>query len=524
MGKRPSPSLSATTNDLSFDYTSTCGSREYIVLGFWHFDYTTIREVVAGGPAALSGELKSGDRILGVAQGKNGLMTDVLGWRLDDTVALIRGTADSIVLLDVLPADAGPDGKHKRVSLIRKKITLEDQAAKKSILSMMDGKTTRHVGVISLPGFYEDYQARISGDQDFRSATRDVVRLLEELKREKVDSVLIDLRNNGGGSLKEAIELTGLFIGKGPVVQQRDARGKITVERDKKAGVVWGGPLGVMINRGSASASEIFAAAIQDYGRGLVIGEASFGKGTVQAVINLDEVAKNDKPQFGELKLTVAQFFRINGGTTQLRGVKPDIVFPAVTDEENFGESSYDNALPWTQVKAAEYSPVGDLKFVLPILQKRHEARLKNDKDLRAQQEDIAEFKILRKKNLVSLNEAERRKERDAQEAKLMSREAHGEIGKSARERLGQEPGTSKNNTTLDDGLQLGERNLAYELAAEKVLKNAKDISLNEAAKILSDEVGLLKPRAMVAARVKASKATIPGQIPDADASRVGVW
>ena len=473
-------------------------------------DYTTIREVVAGGPAALSGELMSGDRILGVAQGKNGLMTDVLGWRLDDTVALIRGAADSIVSLDVLPADAGPDGKHKLVSLIRKKITLEDQAARKFILSMMDGKALRHVGVISLPGFYEDYQARISGDQDFRSATRDVARLLDELKREKVDSILIDLRNNGGGSLKEAIELTGLFIGNGPVVQQRDARGKITVERDKKAGVVWNGPLGVMINRGSASASEIFAAAIQDYGRGLVIGESSFGKGTVQAVINLDEVAKNDRQQFGELKLTVAQFFRINGGTTQLRGVKPDIAFPANTDEEAFGESSYDNALPWTQVKAAEYSPLGDMQFVLPILQKRHEARLKKDKDLQALQEDISEFKILRKKRLVSLNETERRKERNVQEAKLVSRETRNEVG--------------KNNTMRDDGLQPEERNLASELAVEKVLKNAKDTSLNEAARILSDEVGLLEPGVGFVARVKAGLTWIPGQIPDAGASRADAW
>src|SRR6185295_13567373 len=192
-----------------------------------------------------------------------------------------------------------------------------------------------------------------------------VARLLDGLKREKVDSVLIDLRNNGGGSLAEAVELTGLFIDQGPVVQQRNAKGQISVEGDTRAGVAWDGPLGVLINRGSASASEIFDAAIQDYGRGLIIGEPSFGKGTVQTVIDLDRVAKNSKPEFGELKMTIAQFFRINGGTTQLRGVTPDIVFPSVFDAEAFGESSFDNALPWTQIKAANYSPAGDLKGLL---------------------------------------------------------------------------------------------------------------------------------------------------------------
>ena len=392
-------------------------------------EYTTIRELVPGGPASLSGQLKIGDRIVGVAQGEGGVMTDVMGWRLDDTVALIRGAADSVVVLDVLPADAGPDGKHKLVSLVRKKISLEEQAAKTSVHSIIDGKTTRRVGVISLPSFYEDFAARQKGVQDYKSATRDVARLLDELRKEKVDSVLIDLRNNGGGSLMEAVELTGLFIDKGPVVQQRNAGGEITVESDTQAGVAWDGPLGVLINRSSASASEIFAAAIQDYGRGLIIGEPSFGKGTVQTMINLDQVAKNDKPQFGELKMTVAQFFRINGGTTQLRGVTPDILFPAVSDAESFGESSFDNALPWAQIKAADYSPAGDLKGLLPILLTLHEARVKKDKDFQYLQEDIAEFKLQRKKNLVSLNEAERRKERDAQEARLKLRESRRDTG-----------------------------------------------------------------------------------------------
>ncbi|MDP3513206.1 MAG: carboxy terminal-processing peptidase [Sulfuritalea sp.] len=459
-------------------------------------DYVTIRELVPGGPAALSGQLKSGDRILGVAQSSNGAMTDILGWRLDDTVALIRGAADSIVQLDVLPAEAGPDGKHKRVSLVRKRIRLEDQAAKKTILPVTEGKLTRQVGVISLPGFYEDFDARQKGDRDFKSATRDVARLLDELKKAGVDSVLIDLRNNGGGSLKEAIELTGLFIDQGPVVQQRDARGRITIERDTKAGVAWDGPLGVMINRASASASEIFAAAIQDYGRGLVIGEPSFGKGTVQAMINLDDVARNDKLKFGELKLTVAQFFRVNGEATQLRGVKPDIALPTMTDAESFGEASYDNALPWIQVRALDYSPAGNVKARLPDLLQRHQARVGKDTEFRFLREDIAELNLQRKKKRVSLNEAERRKDRDVQEARLAARDA-------------QEPGRQKNKLVRDDGLQAGERDLAKDLADEKADDKAKDVLLNEAARILGDEVDLLKPRAGFAARAPRNAAQL---------------
>jgi len=474
-------------------------------------DYTTIRELVPGGPASLSGQLKVGDRIVGVGQGASGGVTDVLGWRLDDTVALIRGASDSVVLLDVLPADAGPDGKHKLVSLIRKTISLEEQAAKASVRSIVDGKATRRIGVISLSAFYEDFAARQKGVKDYKSATRDVARLLDQLKKEKVDSVLIDLRNNGGGSLVEAIELTGLFIDKGPVVQQRSASGEISVESDTQAGVAWDGPLGVLINRSSASASEIFAAAIQDYGRGLIIGEPSFGKGTVQTMIDIDRVANNSKPQFGELKMTIAQFFRIDGGTTQLRGVKPDILFPAVSDAEAFGESSFDNALPWTQIKAADYTPAGDLKGVVPVLLTLHEARVKKDKDFQYLQEDIAEFKLQRQKNLVSLNEAARRKERDAQEARLKSRESQRENGNSTHDDVaGKEPGPGEGSQLRDDGLQAGERNLAHELAAEKVRKNAKDILLNEAVHILSDEVGVLKTDARLAASVKPGSLLMP--------------
>ena len=468
-------------------------------------DYTTIRELVPGGPAALSGQLQVGDRIVGVSQSEGGVVTDVMGWRMDDTVALIRGTPDSLVVLDVLPANAGPDGKHRLISLIRKKITLEEQAAKKSIRSVTDGATTRRIGVIALPMFYEDFEGRQKGIPDYKSASRDVQRLLGELKVEKVDAVLLDLRNNGGGSLIEAIALTGLFIGKGPVVQHRDAKGVVTVSGNPTSGIAWSGPLGVLINRGSASASEIFAAAIQDYGRGLVIGEPSFGKGTVQAMINLDQIAKNNKPQFGELKLTIAQFFRINGGTTQLRGVTPDFIFPTASDANDFGEASLGNALPWMQVKATDYSPAGDLKSRRPILLTRNEAREKSDKDFLCLQDDIAEFKRQRKKNQISLNEAERRQERNAEEIRVASCDPQRDPGKSARADARQKPVAGPNRARRDDGLQPYERTLATELADEKARKDAKDVLLNEAVNILGDEVDLLESHASVAARARES-------------------
>lgn len=455
-------------------------------------EYTTIRELVPGGPAALSGKLKAGDRIVAVGQGEKMTPIDVTGWRIDDTVALIRGTEDTIVRLDVLPAEAGPDGKHKLISLQRKKISLDKQAAKQSIIEVKDGSNTRHIGVITLPGFYMDFAARQRGDKNFKSATRDVARLLEEFKKAHVDSVLIDLRNNGGGSLDEAIDLTGLFIDKGPVVQQLDSKGKVTVSSDTQAGTIWNGPLGVLINRSSASASEIFAAAIQDYGRGVVIGETSFGKGTVQSVINLDQIMKNDKPKFGELKLTIAQFFRINGGTTQLRGVTPDISLPTLTDEDEFGESSYENALPWTQIKAADYTRTGNLTSIIPRLMEKHAQRVAGDKDFKYLQEDITEITIRRKKNSISLNETERRNERATQEARTKLREK--DLGTNS---------DAAHASTQDDGLQSNERNLDADLAIEKARKDAKDILLDEAAHILSDQVSLVKSNAKLAATTR---------------------
>lgn len=435
-------------------------------------DYTTIRELVPGGPAQLSGKLAVGDRITGVGQGKDGAIKEVVGTRLDEVVQLIRGKKGSVVRLDILPADAGADATHRVVTLVRDKISLEKQAAQKTVLTVKLGDATRKIGVITLPAFYEDFEARRKGDKDFRSASRDVRKLLDELKREKVESVLIDVRNNGGGSLDEAIDLTGLFIGNGPVVQQRGSDGKVEVRSADFSDPVWTGPVGVLINRGSASASEIFAAAIQDYGRGVIIGEPSFGKGTVQAVVNLDEMVRNSKPEFGELKVTIAQFFRIDGGTTQLRGVTPDISPPSLSDPKTFGETSYDNALPWTQIKPAKYAPADTVMTLLPKLQSRHEARVDSDPDFQRLLKDIADLKAQREKGTVSLNEAERRKEQAERESRRKARAQAGDV----------------DDTGGDDGLNANERSLSADIAIENARKNAKDVLLNEAAAILADE------------------------------------
>jgi carboxyl-terminal processing protease len=463
-------------------------------------DYTTIRDLVPGGPAALSTKLKVGDRIVAVGQGAEGAMTDIVGWRVNDVVGLIRGAKDTTVRLDILPVDAGPDAKHKRVALVRNKISLDRQAAQKTVIQVKDGASTRPVGVITLPMFYQDIEARRRGDKEFKSAARDVERLLEQLKKDRIDSVLIDLRNNGGGSLDEAIELTSLFTGVGPVLQERNSRGDIKVDSARTIKATWSGTVGVLINRGSASASEIFAAAIQDYGRGVIIGEPSFGKGTVQTVVSLDQVAHNEKPQFGELKMTIAQFFRLNGGTTQLRGVVPDIHFPTVSDTEHFGESSYDNALPWTEIKPANYLPVGDLSRMLPLLENRHASRIAKDKDFQYLLEDLREVQEQRNKRQLSLNEAERRKERETREARLKQREESkgveaGKNGKSARQ------AAARKIVPQDVGLQAGERSLSEELADEKAQKEAKDIWLDEAARIVGDEAAMLKAEPQLVAR-----------------------
>lgn len=457
--------------------------------------YATIRELVAGGPAALSGQLQVGDRIVGVAQGPTSTMEDVVGRRLDDTVALIRGAVGSTVRLDVLPVDKGPDAPNRTVVLVRDTIKVQDSAAKAKVYSVATGDGKRLIGVITLPSFYEDFDALRKGDKDYRSAGGDVAKLLADLKAQKVDAVLMDLRNNGGGSLREAINLTGLFVGKVPVVQTRDAKGDVTVGRNVITDVAWSGPMSVLINRASASASEIFAAAIQDYGRGLIIGEPSFGKGTVQNVANLDQVARNANVAYGELKMTIAQFFRVTGGTTQLRGVTPDIGYLQSGNESLFGESSYDNALPATHVKAADYAPVGDIEAQLPRLLAWHESRVQRDRDYQSLLDDIAKARERRKGNVISLNEAVRRKERAAMEARVAAM-------------LGAE-GAAEGGALSDDGLQFNERKLSKDLAIEKTQKSVNDVVLNEAVSILSDSAALKEGKSQMAASALSTRPVV---------------
>jgi carboxyl-terminal processing protease len=448
--------------------------------------YITIRELVAGGPAMVSGQLKVGDRIVGVGQGAAGAVEDVVGWRLDDVVALVRGTVASTVRLDILPADSGPDAAVKTVVLVRNTIQVQDSAAKAKVYAVTTGEGQRRVGVITLPSFYEDVGAMQKGDKEYRSAARDVAKLMADLKAQKVDAVLMDLRNNGGGSLREAVELTGLFLGKVAVVQTRDAKGDVRVEKNVRTDQAWTGPLAVLINRGSASASEIFAAAIQDYGRGLIIGEPSFGKGTVQTVASLDRIAKNPMPVFGDLKLTVAQFFRVNGGTTQLRGVTPDIRFPSSGDDNRFGESSYGNALPWTLIQPVNHVVVGDVAPQLPRLLEWHESRIRRDPDYQGLLEDLAKAQEVRKNNVISLNEAVRRKERAASQKRLAAM-----LGNA---------GTGSESALADDGLQFNERKLDKDLAARRTRDAVTDVLLNEAINILSDSVALQQGRSHLTA------------------------
>jgi len=378
-------------------------------------EYTEVQKVVPGGPADKSGQLKPGDRIIGVAQGRTGEMEDVVGWPLQDVVEKIRGPKGTVVRLSVLPKASGAQGAAREISIVRDQIKLEDQAAKSELLEI-DGM---RFGVIELPAFYRDFRAQAAGRKDFRSTTRDVRRLITELKKQKVDGIIMDLRNNGGGSLTEAIELTGLFIPHGPVVQVKDSQGRVEVERDTDPGEVYTGPLAVLVNRNSASASEIFAAAIQDYGRGLVIGEPTFGKGTVQTLVELGQFSR-DKEDIGRLRLTIAQFFRVQGGSTQNRGVVPDVTFPTAPGDDEHGERSLENALPWTRIKAVEHDQLGRVEVAL--LRNRHQQRVKQDPGFVYLVEQSKALRELNEEKEVSLVEAERRKEWEAREKRALER------------------------------------------------------------------------------------------------------
>lgn len=381
-------------------------------------DYTKIFEIVPGGPAEKSGKLHPNDLITAVGQGADGELVDVVGWRLDDVVKLIKGPKGTTVRLQVIPAANGINGPSEILILVRDKIKLEDQAARKELIEYKNGSGSVKLGVIKLPSFYMEFEAYRRGDPNYRSTTRDVRKLIDELKAEQISGLVIDLRNNGGGSLTEAVDLTGLFINAGPVVQVKGSDNRVDVQADDEPGVVWDGPLMVMTNRFSASASEIFAGAIQDYKRGLIFGESTFGKGTVQQVIDLSRMLGSTEP-VGELKVTLQKFYRVSGGSTQHKGVEPDVLIRSAYDADKFGESSQKAALPWDRIAPANFKPVDKVneKMVLS-LNKSFQERMKTDPKLK---EYLAETEELRKninQTRISLNEPSRRKEMEEAEKK----------------------------------------------------------------------------------------------------------
>jgi carboxyl-terminal processing protease len=365
-------------------------------------DNVKIVRLVPAGPAAKTKQVATADKIIGVAQGDKE-MVDVIGWRLDEVVKLIRGPKGSVVRLEIVPASNAPsDQTTKIVSITREAVKLEEQAAKKSILHLnQDGKDYK-LGVIEIPAFYLDFKAYRAGDPEYKSTTRDVKKLLTELQSEKVDGVVIDLRNNGGGSLQEATELTSLFIDKGPTVLVRNADGKVDVLEDENSGAFYKGPMALLVNRLSASASEIFAGAMQDYHRALIIGGQTFGKGTVQTIQPLNH---------GELKLTLAKFYRVSGQSTQHQGVLPDIGYPSIIDTKEIGESALPEAMTYDTIKPAIKPAVDPFKPFLAQLQSRHDVRSAKDAEFVFIEEKLALAKKLMSEKTVSLNEAERRKQ-----------------------------------------------------------------------------------------------------------------
>ncbi|HHI75779.1 MAG TPA: tail-specific protease [Gammaproteobacteria bacterium] len=379
--------------------------------------YTKILRTVVGGPAARSGKLHPGDHIVGVAQGRDGPMEDVIGWRLQDVVELIRGPKGTVVRLEVIPKSEGIGGRAREVVLVRDTIKLEDKAAKSKILEGPEYGDLK-IGVIDLPAFYRDFAGQAAGKRDFRSTTRDVRKLLLELEDKGVDGIIIDLRGNGGGSLAEATELTGLFIDQGPVVQIKDAASNVELEKDTDPGEIYTGPLVVLVDRNSASASEIFAGAIKDWGRGLVVGEPTFGKGTVQTLVNLARYLRSEQ-DLGRLRLTMAQFFRVLGASTQLRGVEPDIEFPTAQGARDYGERALDHAIPWAAIKPVIDKP--RVRFPIAYLKDRSDKRIAQDPGFRFLVDQEKEFMRMKKIKSAPLNEAKRRAEREQREQRLLA-------------------------------------------------------------------------------------------------------
>lgn len=387
-------------------------------------DYTTVVDVIAGGPADVSDALHPGDRITAVGQGEDGKMEDVVGWRLQDVVQLIRGPKGSVVRLQVLPAHEAPGGAEKVHEVVRDKVRIEARSAKSEILDVQGPDRKMRVGVIDIPSFYTDFEDRAAGAEDFKSTTRDVRALIEGLQEDGIDALVLDLRDNGGGSLDEAEELTGLFIDDGPVVQIRLTDGRVQVAEDPFPGTVYDGPLTVLVNRFSASASEIFAGAIQDYGRGIVVGQRTYGKGTIQQLADLDRFSRDKDTNFGRIKFTAGKFYRVTGSSTQHRGVIPDVELPSPVDEEKFGESSRDNPLPWDQIEAAD--SFGDRSLQRDRLARTAEAlsvSLADDPELALLKADYQAIRDSQDRETVSLVLAERQARREEQRREELARE-----------------------------------------------------------------------------------------------------
>ncbi|MCH7298742.1 carboxy terminal-processing peptidase [Pseudomonas capeferrum] len=377
-------------------------------------DQVKIVRLVPAGPAAKTKQVAPADKIIGVAQG-NKEMVDVVGWRLDEVVKLIRGPKGSVVRLEVIPASNAPsDQTSKIVSITREAVKLEEQAAKKSVLKLKQDGRDYKLGIIEIPAFYLDFKAYRAGDPEYKSTMRDVKKLLTELQKEKVDGVVIDLRNNGGGSLQEATELTSLFIDKGPTVLVRNSDGRVDVLEDENPGAFYKGPLALLVNRLSASASEIFAGAMQDYHRALIIGGQTFGKGTVQTIQPLNH---------GELKLTLAKFYRVSGQSTQHQGVLPDIDYPSIIDTKEIGESALPEAMPWDTIRPVVKPAADPFKPYLAQLKAQHEARSVKDAEFTYIRDRLALAQKLMSEKTVSLNEQDRRARHDEIEGKQLALE-----------------------------------------------------------------------------------------------------
>jgi len=434
-------------------------------------EHTKVVRLVPGGPASKAGNLEPADKIIGVGQDDSDIV-DVIGWRLDEVVDLIRGPKSTKVRLEILPANSsGSDSKV--ITIVRDEVKLEEQSAQKEIIEVQDGEHTRKLGVIDIPTFYIDFQGRMENKPDYRSTTRDVSKLINELKEEGIEGLVIDLRNNGGGSLEEAITLTGLFIPQGPVVQVRSTHGRVEVLPDTDPSVLYDGPMTVLVNRLSASASEIFAGAIQDYGRGLIVGGQTFGKGTVQSLRPL---------RSGQLKITQAKFYRVSGDSTQHQGVIPDILFPSLFDKEKIGESALEEALPWDTIRPAQFSHSGQVDDDLPSLQAMHDKRIASNPDFRFLREQKALIMELREKTKVSLNEKTREEERQENDDKRLALE------NERRKAKGMELLTS-----LDDETEADDTSAADDKDADKAEED--DALLMEAGHILVDFMNIESQR-----------------------------